>query len=312
MGRIICIVGPTASGKTSLSVALAKALDGEVISCDSMQIYRGMDIGTAKVTPEERAGVPHHMIDIIDPREDFSVSRFVEMADTALRDILARNKYAILTGGTGLYIDSLVSGRVFAPYPSTGKRQQLEQLAAREGIGALIKMLEEFDPESARRLHPSDQKRIIRAVEVYLETGTTITQHNAQTRQIPAKYHPIWIGLDFTDRQDLYRRINLRVDQMLQAGLMREIRQLLSQGVPEHATSMQAIGYKEALAALHGQITEAQAADQIRQASRNYAKRQLTWFRKNTDVHWIYQPASPDPAEVFSQALQIISNFDRA
>ena len=175
MEKIICVVGPTASGKTGLAIRLAQALGGEVLSCDSMQIYQGMDIGTAKVTPAEMQSVRHHMLDLIQPSEDYSVSRFVTEAEPILQDILRRGKYAILTGGTGLYIDSLVAGRTFAPYPATGKRQELEALAARKGIGAVIALLEQFDPDSARRLHPSDQKRIIRAAEVYLETGQTIT-----------------------------------------------------------------------------------------------------------------------------------------
>ena len=311
MDRIICIVGPTASGKTGLSVALAKALDAEIISCDSMQIYRGMDIGTAKVMPDEMNGVIHHMIDIADPREEFSVSRFVEMADRCLQDILSRGKYAVIVGGTGLYIDSLIAGRSFAPSPSTGKRQELEALAAREGIEAVIRMLEPVDPESARRLHPSDQKRIIRAMEVWLETGKSITQHNEETKKIPPKYRPIWLGLDFNRREDLYDRINLRVDLMMKAGLMEEIRRVLAQGLPERATALQAIGYKEALACLRGEMTEDEAADQIRLASRHYAKRQLTWFRKNPAVHWIFRDAGMTGKEVFSRALQIVSEFDK-
>lgn len=310
MDRIICIVGPTASGKTGLSVRLAQALGGEVISCDSMQIYRGMDIGTAKVTPTEQAGIPHHMVDIADPREAFSVSRFVTLADACVQEILQRGKFAILTGGTGLYIDSLVAGRSFAPFPNTGKRQELESLAQREGIDAVRRILEQHDPESARRLHPSDQKRIIRAAEVFLETGKTITQHNLETQRLPPKYHPLWLGLDFVRREDLYDRINVRVDGMLQAGLAEEIRQLLAQGLPTGATALQAIGYKEALSALQGQISMEEAADRIRQASRNYAKRQLTWFRKNKAVHWILRENAWTEAEVFSRALQIISDFD--
>ena len=204
MEKIICIVGPTASGKTGLSIRLAQALGGEVLSCDSMQIYQGMDIGTAKVTPAEMQGVQHHMLDLIQPSEDYSVSRFVTEAEPILQDILRRGKYAILTGGTGLYIDSLVAGRTFAPYPATGKRQELEALAARKGIGAVIALLEQFDPDSARRLHPSDQKRIIRAAEVYLETGQTITAHNARTRALPPRHEALWLGLDFESRQDLY------------------------------------------------------------------------------------------------------------
>ena len=310
MEKIICIVGPTASGKTGLSIRLAQALGGEVLSCDSMQIYQGIDIGTAKVTPAEMQGVRHHMLDRIRPSEDYSVSRFVTEAEPILQDILRRGKYAILTGGTGLYIDSLVAGRTFAPYPATGKRQELEALAAREGIGAVIALLEQFDPDSARRLHPSDQKRIIRAAEVYLETGQTITAHNARTRALPPRHEALWLGLDFENRQDLYDRIDQRAAQMMAQGLLDEVRRLLAQGISPRATAMQAIGYKEFLATLDGVMTEAEALAQICQASRRYAKRQLTWFRRNPAVHWILQPAAPDAEKTFSQALQIISAFD--
>jgi len=182
---IICVVGPTASGKTKLSVALAGLFGGEVLSCDSMQIYRGMDIGTAKPTKEETAGIPHHMIDCIDPADAFSVSRYVEMADPILQDILTRRKTAVVTGGTGLYVDSLIAGRSFQPMPATGKREALQQMAAEQGIEAVIDILREHDPESAARLHPADEKRIIRAAEVFLETGKTITQHNLETKLQP-------------------------------------------------------------------------------------------------------------------------------
>ena len=310
MEKIICVVGPTASGKTGLSIRLAQALGGEVLSCDSMQIYQGMDIGTAKVTPAEMLGVRHHMLDLIQPSEDYSVSRFVTEAEPILQDILRRGKYAILTGGTGLYIDSLVAGRTFAPYPATGKRQELEALAAREGIGAVIAILERFDPESAQRLHPSDQKRIIRAAEVYLETGQTITDHNARTRALPPRHEALWLGLDFENRQDLYARIDQRAAQMMSQGLLDEVRCLLAQGISPRATAMQAIGYKECLATLDGAMTETEALAQICQASRRYAKRQLTWFRRNPAVHWLLQPAVPDAEKTFSQALQIISAFD--
>ena len=311
MEKIICIVGPTASGKTGLSIRLAQALGGEVLSCDSMQIYQGMGIGTAKVTPAEMQGVQHHMLDLIQPSEDYSVSRFVTEAEPILQDILRRGKYAILTGGTGLYIDSLVAGRTFAPYPATGKRQELEALAARKGIGAVIALLEQFDPDSARRLHPSDQKRIIRAAEVYLETGQTITAHNARTRALPPRHEALWLGLDFESRQDLYARIDQRAAQMMAQGLLDEVRRLLAQGISPRATAMQAIGYKECLATLDRAMTEAEALAQICQASRRYAKRQLTWFRRNPAVHWILQTAAPDAEKTFSQALQIVSAFDK-
>ena len=300
MDRMICIVGPTATGKTRLAVALALSLDGEVVSCDSMQIYRGMDIGTAKVTPEEARGVPHHMIDVADPAEAFSVGRFVELAAPAAQEILDRGRTAILAGGTGLYMDALVLGRSFAPYPTTGKREMLEALAAREGIEAVQAMLRQFDPESADRLHPGDRRRIIRAVEVYLETGVTITEHDRRSKLQPPRFRPVWIGLNYVNREDLYRRIDARVDAMLAAGLEQELDRLLAAGVPENATSMQAIGYKELLGCRRGEISRAQAVDDI--------KRQLTWLRRNPDVHWIDLGADPDFEEVYRQAGRILTD----
>ena len=306
--EIICVVGPTASGKTKLSIELAKRYDGEILSCDSMQIYRGMTIGTAKPTPEEMDGIPHHMIDVIDPGEAFSVGRYVEMADPILQDILSRGKTCIIVGGTGLYVDSLIAGRSFAPFPETGKRQELEKLAAEQGIEAVIALLRTFDPDSADRLHPSDQRRIIRAAEVYLETGKTITRHNLETQAIPPKYSPLWLGLDFTDRAELYARIDKRVDIMMAEGLIEEIEGLLANGTPPTATSLQAIGYKEPMAALRGEMTMEEAVDKIKQESRRYAKRQLTWFRRNKDLHWIYnkEPVSFDA--VWQQAEKIMDN----
>ena len=306
MDRIVVIVGPTASGKTGLSVALAKKLDGEVISADSMQIYRGMDVGTAKVTPEEMEGVPHHMIDVADPEESFSAARFVEMADPILQDILARGKTAIIAGGTGLYVDALIQGRAFAPHPGTGKRETLEREADSLGMEAMLERLREIDPDSAGRLHLSDRKRILRALEVYEETGKTITAHNLETQSVPPKYDPVWIGLAFRDRKDLYRRIDRRVDLMLERGLLDEISGLLARGVPETATAMQAIGYKEFLPVLEGRMTADEAAEQVKRGSRRYAKRQLTWFRKNERIHWILQEDPPDPDTVLAEALSRI------
>ena len=310
MDRIVVIVGPTASGKTELSVALAKKLRGEVISADSMQIYRGMDVGTAKVTPEEMDGVPHHMIDVAEPEEAFSAARFVEMADPILQDILARGKTAVIAGGTGLYVDALIQGRAFAPHPGTGKRETLEREADSLGMEHMLARLREIDPDSAARLHLSDRKRILRALEVYEETGKTITQHNLETRAVPPKYDPVWIGLAFRNREDLYRRINRRVDRMLEQGLLREIAGLLDRGVPESATAMQAIGYKEFLPVLAGQIPPEEAAEQVKRGSRRYAKRQLTWFRKNEKIHWILQEDPPDPGAVLAEALRQIPFFD--
>ena len=307
MNNIICIAGPTASGKTSLAVELAKTFNGEVVSCDSMQVYRRMDIGTAKPTEEEKQGIVHHMLDVAEPEEDFSVSCYCEMAGPIVDDILARGKTAIIAGGTGLYMDALIRGNDFAPYPSTGRRQELEQRAKEEGIEVLMEWLRQVDPESAARLHLSDQKRIIRALEVYLETGETITAHNLKTQMRPPKYRPLWLGLDFSDRQKLYERINLRVDIMLEMGLIAEIQALLDQGVPPKCTAMQAIGYKEFVSALQGSGTVAEAAALVQQASRHYAKRQLTWFRRNSAMNRLVR----DVEEIIPKARRLIQESDK-
>ena len=284
---IIVICGPTASGKTALSVALAKELGGEVVSADSMQIYRRMDIGTAKPTKEEMGGVPHHMIDVADPEENYSVARYVSDAVPVVDDILARGKIPVVAGGTGLYIDNLIAGREFAPFEEDGGLRELLQTRAKtEGLPVLLEELRAVDPEAAARLHPNDEKRIIRALEVWLSTGKTITQHNIETQAIPPRYHPLVIGLDFEQREHLRRRIDLRVDEMMERGLEREIRQLLADGVPAKCTAMQAIGYKEIVSAiLEGRSVE-EGAEEVKLRSRQYAKRQLTWFRRNPAVNW--------------------------
>ena len=310
MNNLICIAGPTASGKTALSIALAKELDAEIVSCDSMQVYCRMDIGTAKPSMEEREGIPHHMLDVAQPEEDFSVSRYCAMADPIIEDIHRRGKTAIVVGGTGLYMDSLIRGNTFAPYPASGRREELEALAADKGIEAILAQLAAVDPESAARLHPSDQKRIIRAMEVYLETGETITAHNLRTQAMPAKYTPVWFALEDADRKDLYDRIDRRVDTMLEMGLLEEIKSLLAEGISPNATSMQAIGYKEFVAALQGQGSIAEAALQVQQASRHYAKRQLTWFRRNKSIHWLTRQAGIGSEEILRCARQILCEFD--
>ena len=310
MDRIICIAGPTASGKTALAVELAKELNGEVVSCDSMQVYRRMDIGTAKPTKDEMQGIPHHMLDVADPEEDFSVSRYCAMAEPIVADILRRGKTAIIAGGTGLYMDSLIRGNAFAPFPSTGVREALEAQADDLGMEAILSRLQSIDPESAARLHLSDRKRILRALEVYLETGETITEHNRRTQSIPPRFHPLWLGLDFEDRADLYARIDRRVGLMLEQGLMEEIQGLLASGIPPRATAMQAIGYKEFVDALEGRCTLEQAADQVRQSSRRYAKRQLTWFRRNQAMHWLTRTPETGVEEILSMARQTFRVFD--
>ena len=309
MDPIICVVGPTASGKTKLAVQLAKLYNGEVVSCDSMQIYRHMDIGTAKPTQEEMDGVVHHMIDIVEPGEDFSVGKYVQMADGCVQDILSRGKTAVIAGGTGLYVDSLITGRVFAPTPSTGKRAQLEAQMHLEGGAVMLDRLRAVDPDAAARLHPADEKRIIRALEVYQETGKTITQHNLETQSLPPRYQPCWIGLDYMDRAVLYGRIDLRVELMLQAGLLDEIRSLLARGISPQTTAMQAIGYKEFFSALDGSCSLQEAAALVQQRSRNYAKRQLTWFRRNPDIRWLRLSGQESFDEILASARQEIPFF---
>ena len=307
MNKLICIAGPTASGKTALSIALAEALDAQIVSCDSMQVYKYMDIGTAKPTVEERKGIVHHMLDVAEPDEDFSVSRYCAMADPIEADILARGQTAIVVGGTGLYMDSLIRGNAFAPFPSTGVRERLEA----EPIEDVYARLSAIDPEAAARLHLSDKKRIIRAMEVYLETGITITEHNRRTQLLPNKYDPVWFALEDENRQDLYDRIDRRVEIMLEQGLVEEIRSLLVRGIPKKATALQAIGYKEFLAALDGQCTLAEAAAQVQQASRHYAKRQLTWFRRNPAIHWLRRKPGMGNEEILLQARQILQENDK-
>ena len=310
MNNIICIAGPTASGKTALAVQLAKELNGEVVSCDSMQVYRRMDIGTAKPNQAEMQGIIHHMLDVADPDEDFSVSRYCEMATPIVDDIVARGKTAIIAGGTGLYMDALIRGNDFAPYPATGRREELEERAHREGIEALMAWLQDIDPEAAAKLHLSDRKRIIRALEVYLETGETISTHNKRTQAIPPRYQPLWLGLDFEDRAVLYNRIDRRVDIMLEQGLITEIEELLAAGIPKKSTAMQAIGYKEFLAAMDGQCTIMQAAEDVKKASRHYAKRQLTWFRRNANMNWLARRGD-GMDEIIQNARHLAYNFDK-
>lgn len=293
--KILVIIGPTASGKTRMAVELAQRHNGEVISADSMQIYRTMDIGTAKPTKEEMGGIPHHMIDVADPEEDFSVARYVEMAAQCVDDVLTRGKLPIVAGGTGLYIDSLLSGRTFAPFsPDSALRGELERELAEKGGQAMLEALAQVDPEAAQRLHPNDHKRIIRALEVYRSTGKTITQHNRETQAIPPRYNALTIGLAFQDRQAMWRRIDQRVDEMVAAGLEDEVRRLLTSGISPKCTAMQAIGYKEFTQALSGEMTWQEAADVVKLRSRQYAKRQLTWFGRNPNTRWVRWDDPPE------------------
>ena len=303
--KIVVICGPTASGKTALSIALAKAFDGEVVSADSMQIYRRMDIGTAKPTKQEMDGVPHHMLDVAEPGEAYSVSRYVEEATACVEDILARGKLPIVCGGTGLYIDGLIRGTDYQPAGTdNGIREQLDGEWEAQGAEQMMARLAAVDPDSAARLHLSDKRRILRALEVYLATGETITVHNARTKAIPPRYEAIMIGLNTEPRQILYDRIDRRVGIMLEQGLLQEVQSLLEDGLLD-GTAAQAIGYKELLAYFRGEMTLETAADLIRQKSRNYAKRQLTWFRRDERVKWIVYNA-PEAAQA---VLQEATNY---
>ena len=310
MDKIICVVGPTASGKTALAVELAKATGGEVVSCDSMQIYRRLNIGTAKPTVEEMQGIRHHMIDICEPDEPFSVGRYVEMATPIVEDILRRGKTCVIAGGTGLYVDNLIKGGEFAPTPSTGCREKLEARLETEGLDALMAELRAIDPVALEKSQ-NNPRRIIRALEVFQETGETITAHNARTAAIPPKFDPLWIGTDYCSRQDLYDRIDLRVELMVKEGLLDEIRDILNSGIPEKATAMQAIGYKEFIDAMAGRSTIAEAIAQVQQSSRRYAKRQQTWFKRNEKIHWLLREKSQSAEEIFSAAFQLARNFDK-
>ena len=304
--KVICVVGPTATGKTKMGVALAQRFDGEVVSVDSMQIYRGMAVGTAAPTAEEMEGVPHHMIGVADPWESWSAARFTEAADACVQDILRRGRRPILVGGTGLYLDALLRGIDFAAgSQDTPLRRQLQERLRREGAEALLEELRRIDPDSAARLHLRDEKRILRALEVYQETGETITQHDRRTREQPPRYEGLFIGLNFQDRQDLRDRIDRRVDDMVAQGLLDEVRSLLRSGLPRTATAWQAIGYKQFLAVADRRMTEADAVEEVKLRSRQYAKRQLTWLRRNEAIHWVLWDKVPD----FPSGLQNATTF---
>ena len=261
---VLCVVGPTASGKTKMAVALARQLNGEVVSVDSMQIYRGMTIGTAAPTAEEMERVPHHMIAVADPAEQWSAARFCQAADACIQDILSRGKLPVLAGGTGLYLDALIRGDDFAPGCQGGQtrlrlQQELRELGPRE----MLRRLEAVDPETAARLHLRDEKRILRALEVYEETGEPMSRRDKRGREKPDRYQALYIGLNFRDRADLRERIDRRVDEMVRRGLLQEVQALLAGGLPRDATALQAIGYKQFLAVADGAATAEQAVEEV-------------------------------------------------
>ena len=281
--KVISIVGPTASGKTKLAVKLAKKFDGEIVSADSMQIYKGMQIATAKPTFDETEGIKHHLIDFVSPDETYSVAMFVKDASNCIADINSRGKLPFIVGGTGLYVDSLLNNISFCEEQRDEKLSlELRKIYEEQGIDALLKMLSEFDIDSANRLKAErNPKRIIRAIEFYKTTGITITEQNEKSKLEKSPYSPIKIGLNYKDRAKLYERINRRVEIMYEKGLLDECIKLKKLGYTSSMQSMQGIGYKEVLLYLDGLITLEESTDMVKQGSRNYAKRQLTWFRKD-------------------------------
>ncbi len=279
--KLIAVVGPTASGKTELSLQLAEALDGEILSCDSMQIYRGMDIGTAKPSLEERRGIPHHLIDIVSPDEDFSCADYKRLAEEAIHDVLSRGKPPIFCGGTGLYLDAVLRGSNFSPTVPEGLREELQQ----EDPEVLWKELLAVDPEAAATMHQNNVKRVIRALEIYRGTGKTKTEWDRLSQQNESSYETLIVGLDYQNRQTLYDRINLRVDLMLEQGLVEEVKNI---ALDRSSTAAQAIGYKELYLWLDGHVSCEEAVALLKKNTRHYAKRQLTWFRRNPDILWFY------------------------
>ena len=294
--KVIAVVGPTASGKTALAISLAKALGGEVISADSMQIYKGMDIATAKPSTEEQDGVPHHLIDFLDPETPYSVAQYVADASHCIADIVSRGRVPIVAGGTGLYVDSLLGGIDFGFVPDNGEmRRKLKEKLEKQGAASLLEELRQVDPETASLLHENNQGRIIRALEVYYLTGETIAEQKRKSREKGSAYDALYIGIDYADREKLYERIDRRVDRMVEAGLLAEAERYLSLG--EETTAKQAIGYKELKPYFKGECTLDEALANLKKETRHYAKRQMTWFRRNQDIFRVYPDADPEFAE---------------
>ncbi len=307
---VIVICGPTASGKTALSVELAKEFDAEIISADSMQIYKGMDIATAKPSLEERQGIPHYLMDFLDPSESFSVADYVRLAHEKIKEIASRGKIPMIVGGTGLYISSLINNIRFEESECDyAYREELRLLAEEKGNGYLLNMLREIDPVTAATLHENNQSRVIRALEVYKTTGKTMSQTQEESRTEPSPYEPCMIALDY-DREQLYDRINKRVDIMLNIGLLKEAKEFFSKD--NYPTAAQAIGYKELLPYFKGEKELSECVEHLKQETRKYAKRQLTWFRKESRIHWIKADDTVSSREIFENAkkyIKICGNF---
>lgn len=304
--KLITVVGPTASGKTRLGVEIAKRYDGEVISADSMQIYKGMQIATAKPTKEEMQGVPHHLMDFLEPDKTYSVAVFVDDAKMSINDITSRGKLPVIVGGTGLYVDSLLNNISFHESERSKEISDgLWELYYAEGIDALLDMLKKIDGESAERLSAQrNPKRIIRAIEFYKTTGITITEQNKNSKLIESPYDPIKIGINYEDRQKLYDRINQRVDIMVDSGLVAEAKRVYNSELS--FTSVKAIGYKELFPYLKGELPLEECIEKLKQETRRYAKRQITWFKRDKEINWLYPDKAESFEQLFFQAVQII------
>ena len=300
---LIIITGPTAVGKTEASILLAKKINGEIISADSMQVYKGMDIGTAKITKDEMMGVPHHLIDILSPQQEFNVYTFQQLAKAAADDICRRGKIPILTGGTGFYIQALLYGISFKEEENT-YRLELEKILQEKGNLYLHSMLKELDPVSADIIHPNNVKRVIRALEFYQETGEPISRHNETERQKESQFQSVYFVLHMP-REQLYERINIRVDKMLEDGLIKEVLSLKEMGIKKNMTSMQGIGYKEVLDYLNGETSYEDMVYLLKRDTRHFAKRQLTWFKREKDVIWMDKTHYRSASELSDDLLRI-------
>ncbi len=310
MEPLIILTGPTAVGKTALSVRLAKAVGGEIISADSMQVYRHMDIGSAKITKEEMEGIPHHLIDVLNPDEEFNVTTFQQLAKKAVEEIYSRGRIPIVAGGTGFYIQALLYDIDFTENgEDTSIRDELEALGREKGAGFLHEMLKDIDPESAEEIHANNQKRVIRAIEYYRQTGEPISEHNKRERQKKSPYDFLYYVVN-TDRNILYERIDRRVDLMVQQGLVKEVEQLKAMGCTRDMVSMQGLGYKEILDYLQGASTLEEAVYILKRDTRHFAKRQLTWFKRERDVKWLNLPDfGNDQEKVLEKILQDINEM---
>lgn len=304
--RVIAIVGPTASGKTALGAEIAEEFSGEVVSADSMQIYKGMDIATAKPTKEEMRGIPHHLIGFLDRNVSFSVADYVELAGSVIGDISERKKLPVIVGGTGLYVSSLLDNIKFADIKSdAGLRKKLEDEAERLGNSYLFEKLEKVDPESAAELHPNNLVRVIRAIEVYELTGKKLSLFKAESRLEESPYDPVMIGLDYNDRQILYDRINKRVDIMVKNGLVEEAQSIFDSC--NMKTAGNAIGYKELIPYFKKEKSLEECISKIKQETRRYAKRQLTWFRKNAKINWLKLDEFDNKEKIFLFCKKLIA-----